>query len=34
MRAIAAEFNAMVALNEALASEMVRVERVVGREGG
>ena len=33
MRAIAAEFNAMVALNEALASEMVRVERVVGREG-
>ena len=33
MRAIAAEFNAMVGLNEALASEMVRVERVVGREG-
>jgi signal transduction histidine kinase/CheY-like chemotaxis protein/HAMP domain-containing protein len=33
MRAIAEEFNAMVALNEALASEMVRVERVVGREG-
>ncbi|HMF40621.1 MAG TPA: HAMP domain-containing protein, partial [Polyangia bacterium] len=33
MRAIAAEFNAMLALNEALASEMVRVERVVGREG-
>src|SRR5262245_4632654 len=33
MRAIAAEFNSMVALNEALASEMVRVERVVGREG-
>ncbi len=33
MRAIAGEFNAMVALNEALASEAVRVERVVGREG-
>ncbi|HEY5447581.1 MAG TPA: hypothetical protein VIQ54_02485, partial [Polyangia bacterium] len=33
MRAIADEFNAMVALNETLASEMVRVERVVGREG-
>jgi hypothetical protein len=33
MRAIAAEFNAMLGLNEALASEMVRVERVVGREG-
>jgi HAMP domain-containing protein len=33
MRAIAAEFNAMVALNETLAGEMVRVERVVGREG-
>ena len=33
MRAIAGEFNAMVALNEALAGEMVRVERVVGREG-
>src|SRR5262249_55864374 len=33
MRAIAGEFNAMVALNESLASEMIRVERVVGREG-
>ncbi|HXU02823.1 MAG TPA: HAMP domain-containing protein, partial [Polyangia bacterium] len=33
MRAIAAEFNAMVSLNETLAGEMVRVERVVGREG-
>ena len=33
MRAIASEFNAVVGLNEALASEMVRVERVVGREG-
>jgi HAMP domain-containing protein/signal transduction histidine kinase/CheY-like chemotaxis protein len=33
MRAIAAEFNEMVALNETLAGEMIRVERVVGREG-
>ncbi|HET6149879.1 MAG TPA: HAMP domain-containing protein, partial [Polyangia bacterium] len=30
---IVEEFNATVALNEALANEMVRVERVVGREG-
>ena len=33
MAAIAREFNAVVALNEAFASQMVRVERVVGREG-
>ncbi len=33
MRAIATELNAVVSLNEALANEMVRVERVVGREG-
>jgi HAMP domain-containing protein/signal transduction histidine kinase/ActR/RegA family two-component response regulator len=33
MSAIAREFNAVVALNEAFASQMVRVERVVGREG-
>ncbi len=33
MRHIAEEFNAVVALNHALASETVRVERVVGREG-
>ena len=30
---IAHEFNAIIALNEAMANEMVRVERVVGREG-
>ena len=33
MEAIAREFNAVVALNEAFAGQMVRVERVVGREG-
>jgi HAMP domain-containing protein/signal transduction histidine kinase/CheY-like chemotaxis protein len=33
MAAIAREFNSVVALNEAFASQMVRVERVVGREG-
>jgi HAMP domain-containing protein/signal transduction histidine kinase/CheY-like chemotaxis protein len=33
MEAIADEFNAVMGLNEALANEMVRVERVVGREG-
>ena len=33
MAAIAREFNAVVALNEAFASQMVRVEQVVGREG-
>jgi hypothetical protein len=30
---IAHEFNAIISLNEAMANEMVRVERVVGREG-
>ena len=33
MAEIAREFNAVVALNEAFAGQMVRVERVVGREG-
>ncbi|HEX3902639.1 MAG TPA: HAMP domain-containing protein [Polyangia bacterium] len=33
MGEIAREFNAVVALNEAFAGQMVRVERVVGREG-
>src|SRR3954468_19673797 len=33
MAAIGREFNSVVALNEAFASQMVRVERVVGREG-
>ena len=33
MTAIANELNAVIALNQTLAEEMVRVERVVGREG-
>jgi signal transduction histidine kinase/HAMP domain-containing protein/ActR/RegA family two-component response regulator len=33
LRAIAAELNAVVELNEGLARQIVRVERVVGREG-
>jgi signal transduction histidine kinase/CheY-like chemotaxis protein/HAMP domain-containing protein len=33
MRSIATEWNELMSLNAALANEMVRVERVVGREG-
>ena len=33
MNEIALEFNAVIGLNETLAREIVRVERVVGREG-